>query len=185
MVAALRAETDRGKACVADAMIDEIIKEMFSRRLIKAEREVRDIVSFGRPLGSHGARLKIAYLLGWIGPDSYHDCDKIHSIRNRMAHDLDVDTFEHVKVRDLIKALKAPKHVDAFVTRSGNDTRRLNLKRPADQVLLTIMTCIMRCWDSLDRAKRQRPGKDAEIFAGPRRIAAYLTNPRIPTAPIP
>ena len=28
----------------------------------------------GQLLGNHGGRLKLAYLLGWIGPETYSEC---------------------------------------------------------------------------------------------------------------
>jgi DNA-binding MltR family transcriptional regulator len=184
VIAALQAETDRGKACVGDAMLDELIKEMFLKRLILEKDDVQGMLSWGRPLGSHGARLKMAYLLGWIGPDTYHDCDKIHAIRNRMAHSIEVDSLEHPKVRDLLSGLRAPHNISITV-KTKDGTKRANLFKPQDRLLMALMTAQMRCWASMDRAKRQRRGQDAEIFVGPRRLAAFLTDPKIPNTPIP
>ena len=183
MFAALEAETDRGKACVGDAMLDELVKNIFVHRLVDS-RAAEEQFSFGRSLGSHGIRLKIAHMLGWIGPETYHDCDKIHNIRNRMAHNLEVDSFEHEQVRDLVKALKGPKSVVILITKTGHDPQRVNLKRSGDVVTLAVSTAMLRICDSLDRSKRQRPGKDAPIFSGPKRIAQFLTEPKIPNVPI-
>src|SRR5437660_472066 len=102
MFAALETETDRGRACVGDAVLDEVLEDLFRKRLIDHPADVEEILSGSQPLGNHGVRLKLAFLLGWIGPETYADCRTIHKIRNRMAHELTVDSFEHARVLDLL-----------------------------------------------------------------------------------
>jgi DNA-binding MltR family transcriptional regulator len=101
MLQALKKETPRGQACVADAFLDEILRTVFENKLIKS-KQTKELLSYMQPLGSHGSRLKTAYALGWVGPLTYKYVDLIHKIRNRMAHELDVEEFDHPQVRDLV-----------------------------------------------------------------------------------
>ena len=73
MADALKAETDRGKACVGDALLDEVVKDLFRIGFIDSRKDAEEMLGEGQPLGSHGARLKLSYLLGWIGPETYAD----------------------------------------------------------------------------------------------------------------
>lgn len=183
MYRALNAETDRGKACVADAVLDELLKEMIRRRLID-DPEIKDVFNYGRPLGSHGTRLKIAYLLGWIGPEAYDDFKTIHSIRNKMAHSLDVDSFDHKEVRDLVDRLKGPRQTIITITKQGHDPAKVRIAKRSDVVTLASSMLMLRLWGAMDRAKRQRKGKDEPIFAGPRAMATLLADPKMPTVPL-
>lgn len=84
---ALANETARGHACVGDVLIDELLKQVFVVRLVDDKKETQKLMSESRPLGSHGTRLRMAYCLGWIGPMTFRECNEIHRIRNKMAHD--------------------------------------------------------------------------------------------------
>ena len=141
MFAALEVETDRGRACVGDAMLDELFKELFSKCLIDRPKEVRDVLSGGQPLSNHGTRLRLAYLLGWIGPETYEDCRTIHRIRNKMAHELDVESFDNDEVRNLVDGLKSLEHIT--ITVSG-ETKRGTLERRSDKFLWAVSASVMR-----------------------------------------
>ena len=54
---------------------------------------------------AYGNRLDMAKALNAITPGAYHDAKLTGRIRNKFAHNLDVDSFEHEKVRDLVDAL--------------------------------------------------------------------------------
>jgi len=162
MFDALHKETDRGKACVGDAMLDELFKELVAARFIDDKKLVREMTGEGQPLGSHGARLKVAHLLGWIGPQTYHDCRTIHRVRNKMAHSLDVADFTHVQIRDLIDNLEAPKHVHI----SENDvSKRLNLKRHQDKFLFAVISVVLQMWRFIEES--ERPSQAIDTFPVP------------------
>ena len=72
---------------------------------IDVPKYVDDLLSVNRTLGSFSDKLKIAYALGWIGKETYEDCRAIHGIRNEMAHNLNVDSFDHHKVKVKLDAL--------------------------------------------------------------------------------
>jgi DNA-binding MltR family transcriptional regulator len=165
MLAALEKETDRGKACVGDAILDELFKELFVARFIDDEKSVSSLLSDGRALGSHAARLKLAYLLGWIGPATFKDCEIIHRVRNKMAHDAEVDDFEHAQVRDLLANLEAPKHVRVHV---DGALARANLERGQDKLLFSILNVSLHMWWLLEDAQHADPAKDFYLKPTPR-----------------
>src|SRR4051794_22563748 len=78
-------ETERGKACVGDAILDDEVKQLCCVHLVADSEETSSLMRNGEPLGSHGQRLKLAYCLGWLGIATYQTCRDIHRIRNRMA----------------------------------------------------------------------------------------------------
>jgi DNA-binding MltR family transcriptional regulator len=160
LVDALKAETDRGRACVGDALLDELIKEMFSTRLAGTKAEIKEVLGDGQLLGNHGGRLKLAYLLGWIGPETYSECRAVHKIRNRMAHNLDVDSFAHSGVRDLIDALKSPRDL-TIGTKNG--IKRVNLKRREDKFLIAVQMSVLRCWWFVDHGEHLDQAGDPPI----------------------
>lgn len=160
MADALKAETDRGRACVGDALLDELFKEMFQKRLTGPKSEIDEVLGDGQLLGNHGARLKLAWLLGWIGPETYADCRAIHKVRNRMAHNLDVDSFDHTAVRDLIDGLKSPRHLTIDVK---GETKRVNLKRRGDKLLVAVQMSVLRCWWFIDHANQIQAASDPPI----------------------
>jgi DNA-binding MltR family transcriptional regulator len=157
---ALKAETDRGRACVGDALLDELLKELFRARLAGSKSEVDDVLGEGQLLGNHGGRLKLAYLLGWIGPETYAECRAIHKIRNRMAHKLDVASFDHLAVRDLLDGLKSPRHL---TIRNREGIKRVNLKRREDKFLVAVQMSVLRLWWFIDHAEKREPGDDPPI----------------------
>jgi DNA-binding MltR family transcriptional regulator len=165
MADALKAETDRGRACVGDAMLDEVFLDLFRKGFIKEENEVAGMLGQGQPLGNYGARLKLAHLLGWIGPEAYADCQLIHRIRNRMAHELDVDTFDHPRVRDLLDNLESPRHVTIHIK---GKPHRLNLKRRQDKFIMAVQLSLLRCWWFIDHRQPVKLGVDPLILRMPK-----------------
>jgi DNA-binding MltR family transcriptional regulator len=152
MSAALKAETDRGRACVGDAFVDELLKELFRRRLIDRPKFVDELLMVNRALGSFSDRLKLAYALGWIGEETRKDCDTIHNIRNAMAHGLDVDSFDHHEVKGKLDALHGPSHVKG----------RLVHRR--DKFLVAVHFAVLRIWEVLDKSKNSPVATDAPII---------------------
>jgi hypothetical protein len=160
LASALKAETDRGRACVGDALLDELFKELFRKRLAGKKREVDEVLSDGQLPGTHGGRLKLAHLLGWIGPETCAECRAIHKIRNRMAHSLDADSFDHSAVRDLVDGFKSPRQL---TIRIAGETKRVNLKRREDRFLLAVQFCILRCWWFIDHSDHPDSAEDPPI----------------------
>lgn len=165
MLQALRSEADRGKACVGDAMLDELLKDLFKARFVDDQKVSEEALGGGQPLGSHGVRVKVAYLLGWIGPDMYHACRTIHRVRNTMAHSIEVDSFDDPAVRDLIDSTSA--HKSVFIT--GEDgPQKINLTRREDRFTITVISAMMQVWQLIDESTHATPAEDLVLLPLPK-----------------
>jgi len=153
---ALKQETNRGQACVGDAFLDELVEELFRKRLIDDSGLVDELLSFNGPLGSHGHRLRVAYALGWIGPKTYQECRRIHKVRNAMAHDLDVDSFDHRTVSGII---------DGFT--SQEDLKPARLPSRKDKFLTAVAFTLLRIWKLQDDSSHAPEGVDMPVVPGP------------------
>ena len=81
-----------------------------------------------------------------------------------MAHDLDVDTFDHPGVRNLVDSLLTPRALT--VTVKGK-VRKVNLARRADKFLVAVQTSVMRCWWFIDHSEQNECTPDPPIVALP------------------
>jgi DNA-binding MltR family transcriptional regulator len=139
MLEAMKKETDRGKACVGDAMLDELFKELFEKRLVDDQQRINEMIGSGQPLANYGVRLKLAYLLGWIGPQTYATCHAIHKMRNAIAHSMDVDSFSHPQVNAWFEKMSAPTQM---LTHQDGRPVRVNIARLEDRFLVALTTIV-------------------------------------------
>ena len=147
MLAVLEKESDRGKACVADALIDELVKELFYQSIAGPEVPA---FSDGQALGNHGSRLK--RLRAWLDrPTTRDEAQRIHRVRNKMAHRLEVDSFDHRDVRDLIDGMTTLSQ--ATIEAHGQLTR-VNMPRRADKFLWAVMWVVQSLWWHVDRSEQ-------------------------------
>jgi DNA-binding MltR family transcriptional regulator len=101
-------ESDRAAAIVGAAFLDEQIKEYIRQFLIDDEKFVNDLFAPDRPLGAFGARIQIAYALGLLTNDEYHDLKVVQGIRNAFAHDLHGLSFNDPWIKQQCLLLKLP-----------------------------------------------------------------------------
>ena len=82
----LEKETDRGVALLGAAFLDDVLDVMIRGALVNDEEAINKLCGTGRPLESFGARTHMAYCVGLLGQDIYHDLNLIREIRNDFAH---------------------------------------------------------------------------------------------------
>jgi DNA-binding MltR family transcriptional regulator len=105
LVDELEKETDRGVALVGATFLDDVLDVML-RALFAGDGEAANkLLSPGRPLESFGSRAHLAYCVGLLGRDTYHDINLIREVRNDFAHRKPVD-FAHAEIRDKCRRLK-------------------------------------------------------------------------------
>lgn len=75
------------------------------------------------PLSSFNNRLKVLRALGHIDQAAYEDAERLGTIRNRFAHRLDVDSFEHEAVAGQIKNLNLPRWKEELTGASAGTMR--------------------------------------------------------------
>lgn len=105
----------RELAIVAAGVLDVALADLIASRVVNCEKECEEFLGLnedGRaPLGSIGARIQAAVLLGIISPADAEIIRCIKNIRNKFAHRVKVD-FHSPNVRPLIEGL-----LSKFVTR--------------------------------------------------------------------
>lgn len=104
-------ESDRAAAIVGAAFLDEQIKEYIKQFLVDNEKVVSELFAPDRSLGAFGSRIQIAFALGLLTEDEYHDLKVIQGIRNTFAHDLHGLTCEDAWIKQQCALLKLPKLV--------------------------------------------------------------------------
>jgi DNA-binding MltR family transcriptional regulator len=164
MFDALKKETDRGKACVGDAMLDELFKELFAARFVDDVQTINETLGDGQPLGNHGVRLKVAYLLGWVGPDTYQNCKIIHKVRNKMAHLIDIDSFDHPTIATMLDKMPAQK---SLLITGKKGLQRINLKRREDRFNVAIVSAMLQIWQFIADSEHAKSPKDLVLLPMP------------------
>lgn len=97
--AELQKETDRGVAILAAAMLDEKLKTILSNFLIQGVQSDALLKGSNAPIGTFSAKLNMAFAVGLISSDEYHDAEIIRRIRNDFAHKFDFAfSFENQSV---------------------------------------------------------------------------------------
>lgn len=106
----LEAESDRGVALVTgdylSNLLEALLRQVFVDDDTTATRKVLDglFVEAG-PLGSFATRIRLAYLMGLVGTDTYHALGVIRDMRNEAAHSIEPFSFESPQVRDACRRL--------------------------------------------------------------------------------
>jgi DNA-binding MltR family transcriptional regulator len=98
----LQTESDRGALLIAAEFLAGLLKELITARMVKLTTKMHDELfkhSTG-PLKALSARIKLAYTLGWIGPNMYADLNLIRNMRNEFA------AHSHLSMRFTDQVLK-------------------------------------------------------------------------------
>ncbi len=111
MMNSLEAETsDRAIAIVGAAYLDDRLARTIRAFLIKRDEPTRKLLGTQGPLGAFGARIQMAFCLGLLDEDEYHDLGIIQKIRNEFAHQVADLTFDEARMAqrcDLLRLLKS------------------------------------------------------------------------------
>jgi DNA-binding MltR family transcriptional regulator len=106
----LRDETDRGAALVGVAFLDELLGRLLKSRMLDGKTS-EDLFEGSNPLASFSARIDVAYCLGWIGPETYHELHLMRRIRNDFAHVHTPVTFSSDAIQNRCRALQIPQAI--------------------------------------------------------------------------
>lgn len=98
-------ESDRALPILLFAYIDSVLRECFRRNLNPATHE--HLLEGTAPLSTAGARIRMAYGLGWLSNDVYADLQLIRKIRNECAHSSVVADFTSGEVRSFVASMSA------------------------------------------------------------------------------
>ena len=104
-LAELETGSDRVIAVVGGAIIDssltDVLKQDLSIDTSDFTREIQGLVfQPDGPLGNFGAKISMAYLLGYFTREAHNDLQNFKSIRNLFAHYSEHNSFETQKIKD-------------------------------------------------------------------------------------
>jgi DNA-binding MltR family transcriptional regulator len=131
MVDEIQKEGDRAAIIVGAAYLDEYLRIYIASFLIDESKVVDDLFGIERPLGTFGARIRMAYALGLLAVDEFHDFKIVQEVRNAFAHGLHGLSFADQWVADRCRAFILPQKSVAEVL--------LPAASPRDLFLWTIM----------------------------------------------
>jgi hypothetical protein len=131
MVQEVEKESDRAAVIVGAAYLDEYLRIYIASLLIDDKTIVDDLFGVERPLGAFGARIRMAYALGLLDDNEFHDFKIVQEVRNAFAHRLHGLSFDGPWVTGRCRAFILPQKSVAEVL--------LPSASPRDFFLWTIM----------------------------------------------
>jgi DNA-binding MltR family transcriptional regulator len=98
--AEVEAQTDRGAAIIAAAIVDDLLTEALRRRLILTTTLAENLFNFDKngPLANLTQKIDLAFAVGMIRSSVRNDLHNIRRIRNRFAHKIEPLTFADQKI---------------------------------------------------------------------------------------
>ena len=105
-IAAIATQDDRSTAIVTTSLLEDMIvtaiKSHFSQSDVKIEGEF--MKGYG-PLASFRSRIDLGFFMGIYSKDCHDRLLRIKNIRSRMAHKIEIQTFETQEIKDLLDFL--------------------------------------------------------------------------------
>lgn len=102
-IAEVRTDGPRGSVLLGCALIEDVLRGLILQRTISLKSAEYDQLFRGNgPLASFSAKIKLAYALHFIGPETRADLDKLRELRNAFAHTQLILNFETPEVVSLI-----------------------------------------------------------------------------------
>lgn len=109
---ALVKESDRGCVLVGAAMMDYMLGQVLRHNFFSDDKGprkkvVNSLFEVNGPFSSFWSKIQFVYALGIIRKDHYHDLEIIRKVRNVVAHNFDVVSFDDKKITSKTETLKS------------------------------------------------------------------------------
>jgi hypothetical protein len=137
--------SDRAVGLLAPVIVDDRLTKAIQSRWVDGPSRsgstvFADLFRDGGVAGSYGARTSLALGMGLVSRDSFDDLRDIGWIRNAFAHQLPVESFDHMPIKDRIRNLRIvdkypPLNVENIFTRDGYEQTMTGLKPGTDLTL--------------------------------------------------
>lgn len=102
-------ESYRGRVVLGLAWIDRLIQIKLMNEYAFGSAKVRkELFSPHGPFGEISGKISAAYCAGWLDEDVYHDLKIIQKLRNKFAHDIEVDPLEDGDMRQRVESFQVP-----------------------------------------------------------------------------
>jgi DNA-binding MltR family transcriptional regulator len=100
------AQTDRGAAIVAAAVLEEILEITLQGRMVELNRKHYDVFfGLNGPAGNFSSKIELLFALGLCSESHYGLLHQIREIRNKFAHRIDSLDFDNELIAPLIDKL--------------------------------------------------------------------------------
>jgi len=107
LISGIFQQSDRASAIVAGCVVEELLEMLLNSFLISDSKTRKNLFQGMAPLSTFSAKIHIAYYLGLINENQYHDLKIIKKVRNRFAHSVNRLTFEELDIKDRCNQLKS------------------------------------------------------------------------------
>lgn len=98
-VGRLTTNSDTEVAVIVASYVDAALEALLRNFLIDDQNEADELLGADRPIGSFGARIRTAYVLGLITRQERDDLKRIKDIRNEFAHSFEGRDFTQQPIR--------------------------------------------------------------------------------------
>jgi DNA-binding MltR family transcriptional regulator len=104
-------------------LIDRRVDRLFNAAL-RPDKTVRnDLLQSSGPLGTYAVKIRLAYLLGWIGKDVFDDLSAIGKIRNRFAHAIEAKDFSDQKISTWLKGMASYSFIAKILAKAKKENK--------------------------------------------------------------
>jgi DNA-binding MltR family transcriptional regulator len=118
----IETSTDRAAAIVAVAFVEDHLTMALRRRFVQDEKALDAMFNERGALGAYGAKSELAYLVGMFSDRVASDLNYLRKIRNKFAHNVEIDSFSSPPVKDWAMNLKLVDYYNLeFTTGNSED----------------------------------------------------------------
>ena len=109
----MRDGSDRVCAILGGTFADVALQKAI-RKSLKNTAHIKDMFNAKSELSGFLAKTELAFGMGLIGEQPRSDLKKIGQIRNKFAHNLDINSFESQAIKDICAQLWIPNNPEAL-----------------------------------------------------------------------
>lgn len=113
---------DRGLAISLPAILDNRLTGILKAIMRPDHDVVTDLFRSGGALGNFGARIRMAYGIGLIAPETYRDLKTVSKIRNDFAHKVSIKKVDDEPVSGSNQGHARLRRIDSSVDRRAPPT---------------------------------------------------------------
>jgi DNA-binding MltR family transcriptional regulator len=101
----LKSQTDRGTAIIAAAVLDDLLNQLLTARLLNLGSDRHDSLFDGAnaPLSSFSAKIEMCFAVGVISNSARLAMHLIREVRNEFAHRIEQIAFDHPTVANMVQ----------------------------------------------------------------------------------
>ena len=119
-----RTRNDRGAAILLGTFVEDALQRAIEQVLHIRPKQHRALFGINAPLGTFSNKIRVAFALDIIGPETFANLNTIREIRNAFAHAKIHISFKTKQVCDACALLVIPKDIGLFPFLAKHDTPR-------------------------------------------------------------